>query len=140
MSRPSNAPPRLLIVDDEPTINFALWDFLVRLGYRVDRARSRSEAEGLLAGEPYALALIDLRLGVAEPRGGLSLVRRMRERSPNARVILLTAYGSAEIETELAALGTDFLLLSKPQPLARLAEEVERLLALRPAGPCEPAP
>jgi DNA-binding response OmpR family regulator len=135
----SSPPPRLLIVDDEATINFALWDYLVRSGYQVDRARNRREAEDLLAGEPYALAIIDLRLGVSEPRGGLSLVRRVRERSPGARVILLTAYGSPEIEAELAGLGTGLLLLSKPQPLARLADEVARLLAQRAADPCEPA-
>ncbi|HYO15558.1 MAG TPA: response regulator [Thermoanaerobaculia bacterium] len=139
MSQESSAPPRLLIVDDEATINFALWDYLVRFGFQVDRARTRSEAEALLAGEPYALAIIDLRLGAAEPRGGISLIRRVRERFPAARIILLTAYGSPEIEAEIADLGSDLLVLSKPQPLARLAEEVVKLLARRASDPCEPA-
>jgi DNA-binding response OmpR family regulator len=125
-------PHRLLLVDDEAAILFAMEDFLVRFGYRVDRASSRAEAERLLAGDQaYALAIVDLRLGAEEPRGGLDLLRRIRESSPQTRTILLTAYQSPEVEAELAALGAD-RLLSKPQPLARLAEEVSALLGGRP--------
>jgi len=122
---------RLLIVDDEEAILFAMGDFLVRSGYQVDRASSRQEAERLLAGEPYSLAIVDLRLGATEPRGGLDLLRRIRESSPQTQTILLTAYGSPEVEAELAALGAG-RMLSKPQPLTRLASEVSELLAGRP--------
>jgi CheY-like chemotaxis protein len=121
-------PPRLLVVDDEAAILFAMGDYLSRSGYEVDRARSRAEAEGLLAAAPYDLVLVDLRLGVSEPRGGLEVLRRLRERQPRTRAILLTAYGSAEVEAELAAFGA-VRLLSKPQPLARIAVEVAELLA-----------
>ncbi len=120
--------PRLLVVDDEPAILFALADYLSRSGYAVDRARSRAEAEGLLAADSYDLVVVDLRLGVSEPRGGLAVLSRLRERQPRTRAILLTAYGSAEVEAELAAFPS-VRLLSKPQPLACLAEEVAGLLA-----------
>jgi DNA-binding response OmpR family regulator len=121
-------PPRLLVVDDEPAILFALGDYLSRSGYAVDRARGRAEAESLLAATSYDLVLVDLRLGVSEPRGGLEVLRRLRERQPGARVILLTAYGSAEVEAEVGAFQA-VRLLSKPQPLARIAVEVAGLLA-----------
>ena len=120
---------RLLIVDDEEAISFAMSDFFSRSGYRVDRARTRGEAEALLAGsEDYDLVIADLRLSIHEPRAGLDLLRLARSRSPLVRMILLTAYGSPEVEAELAAFG-DALLLSKPQPLLRIQEEVARLLA-----------
>jgi two-component system response regulator PilR (NtrC family) len=125
------SPHRLLLVDDEEAILFAMGDFLMRCGYEVDRASSRVEAERLLAGGSYSLAIVDLRLSVAEPRGGLDVLRRLRESSPRTRTILLTAYGSPEVEAELAALGAD-RLLSKPQRLARLAEEVAALLSGKP--------
>ena len=120
--------PRLLVVDDEPAILFAMGDYLSRSGYEVDRARGRAEAERLLAAAAYDLVVVDLRLGVSEPLGGLAVLRRLRERQPRARAVLLTAYGSAEVEGEVAALG-EVRLLSKPQPLARLAVEVASLLA-----------
>jgi DNA-binding NtrC family response regulator len=122
--------PRLLIVDDEPAILFAMGDYLSRSGYAVDRARSREEAEVLLAAALYDLVIADLRLGASEPRGGLEVLRQVRARQPRARTILLTAYGSPEVEAELARLGAG-RLLSKPQPLARIAEEVEELLEPR---------
>ena len=125
------SPHRLLIVDDEEAILFAMGDFLVRCGYQVDSASSREQAERLLAGgHTYALAILDLRLSAAEPRGGLELLRRIRQSTPQTQTILLTAYGSPEVEAELAALGAS-RMLSKPQPLASLAAEVAALLASR---------
>jgi len=126
------APVRLLVVDDEEAISFALADYLGRSGYEVDCARTRQEAEELL-GERcrYALVIADLRLSAHEPRGGLELLRRVRQRCPESRIILLTAYGSSDVESELAALGGG-VLLSKPQSLLRLGEEVARLLAGAP--------
>jgi DNA-binding response OmpR family regulator len=125
--------PRLLIVDDEAAILFAMWDYLSRSGYAVDRARGREEAERLLAAERYDLVIADLRLGAAEPRGGLEVLRRARESQPRARTLLLTAYGSAEVEAELARLGAG-PLLSKPQPLSRIVGEVEELLRRPDSG------
>jgi two-component system response regulator FlrC len=125
----SPSPPRLLLIDDEESILFAMWDFLTQLGYDVDQARNRREAENLLAaGEPYSLVIADLRLDVSDPRGGLRLLRRAREISPHTRTILLTAFGSPDVEAELAAVGAD-RLLSKPLPLDRIAREVDLLLS-----------
>jgi DNA-binding NtrC family response regulator len=134
MENPEAAAPRLLIVDDEEAISFAMWDYLGRSGFRIDRARTREEAEALLAGpDPYDLVIADLRLSTRDPRGGLDLLRRAHDRSPEVRIILLTAYGSGEVEAELACF-SHAVLLSKPQPLVRIAEEVFRLLS-PPLGP-----
>ncbi|HYU35275.1 MAG TPA: response regulator [Thermoanaerobaculia bacterium] len=128
-NRISPCPRRLLVIDDEESILFAMWDFLTQRGYEVDQARSRREAEDLLeTGAPYALVIADLRLDVSDPRGGLRILRRVRQSSPKTRTILLTAFGSPDVEAELAAVGAD-RLLSKPQPLERIAREVDLLLA-----------
>jgi CheY-like chemotaxis protein len=124
-------PHRLLIVDDEEAILFALGDFLTRKGYEIDRASHREQAATLLAAGNYALVIVDLRLGVNEPRGGLEVLRRLRERQPETPAILLTAYGSAEVEAALAGLGP-VRLLWKPQPLALILQEVEELLSGSP--------
>jgi DNA-binding NtrC family response regulator len=126
-------PHRLLIVDDEAAILFALGDFLTRNGYEVDRASHREQAGTLLAAGTYALVIVDLRLGVHEPRGGLEVLHRLRERQPETPAILLTAYGSAEVEAALSGLGP-VRLLWKPQPLTRILQEVEELLSSRPGS------
>lgn len=122
---------RLLIIDNEEAIVFAMADYLGGLGYEVDAARSAYEASVLLALTEYALVLADLRLDPEDTRGGLDLLRVARQRCRSTPLILLTAYGSTEVESQLRELGP-VLLLSKPQPLARIGEQIRRLLA----SPC----
>lgn len=121
-------PQRLLIIDDEEAIVFAMADYLGGLGYEVDAARNAYEALAFLSRAEYALVVADLRLDPEETRGGLDLLRVARERCRSTPLILLTAYGSTEVEAQLKELGPT-LLLSKPQPLARIGEQIRRLLA-----------
>jgi CheY-like chemotaxis protein len=122
---------RLLIVDDEVPILFAMKDYFEGLGYEVDTAAQLCEAQELIDRQPYAFVLADLRLSASDRAEGLELAAYVRERTPAARVLLLTAYGSPEIESQARQLGVD-AFLHKPQPLSRIAGLV-RELALGPA-------
>lgn len=112
--------PRLLVVDDEESILLAIRDYFEPLGYEVDCARELEEAEALLSHIRYTLLIADLRLTGVQGNEGLELIRFARERSPWTRTIVLTGYGSTEIETEAIGRGVD-AFLQKPQPLAALA-------------------
>ena len=122
---------RILVVDDEEPILAAVREYFEPLGYEVDCARELEEAEALLAHVRYALLIADLRLTGSQSAEGLELIRFVRERSPWTRTILLTGFGSAEVETEALGRGVD-AFLQKPQPLARLAVIAEELM--RTAG------
>jgi CheY-like chemotaxis protein len=117
---------RLLIVDDEIPILFAMKDYFEGLGYEVDTAAQLWEAEELVDQKPYAFVLADLRLSASDRAEGLELAAYVRERAPAARILLLTAYGSAEIENQARQLGVD-AFLHKPQPLSRIAGLVREL-------------
>ncbi|HEX4960723.1 MAG TPA: response regulator [Thermoanaerobaculia bacterium] len=123
--------PQILIVDDEEPILSAVREYFEPLGYGVDCARELEEAEALLAHVRYALLIADLRLTGSQSAEGLELVRFVRERSPWTRTILLTGFGSLEVETEAMGRGVD-AFLQKPQPLARLAAVAEELLRISP--------
>ena len=112
--------PRLLVVDDEEAILSAIREYFKPLGYDVDCARELEEAEALLAHIRYALVIADVRLTGVHGNEGLELIRFIRERSPWTRIIVLTGYGSTEIEMEAIGRGVD-AFLQKPQPLAELA-------------------
>ena len=58
---PPIPPRRLLVVDDEAPILFALRQYFSPLGYAVVCAREREEAEALLAHDEFALVIADLR-------------------------------------------------------------------------------
>ncbi|HKV08451.1 MAG TPA: response regulator [Thermoanaerobaculia bacterium] len=117
---------RILVVDDEEPILFAIRDYFEPLGWQVDCAQELEEAEALLSHIRYTLLIADLRLTGIHSNEGLELIRFVRERSPWTRVIVLTGYGSVEIEGEAVGRGVDAFLL-KPQPLAALAEIAARL-------------
>src|SRR5262245_22884033 len=107
---------RLLIVEDEPAILFALTLYFSREGVAVDTARTREEAEELLALEHYAVVIADLRLGGSSSTEGLDIISDVHRIAPETKVILLTAYGSSEVELEARQRGAH-VLLHKPQPL-----------------------
>ena len=118
---------RMLAVDDEEPILFALRDFFEQEGYEVDCAQELEEAEALLSHVRYDLLIADLRLTGVHGSEGLELVRFSRERSPWTRIVVLTGFGSAEIENEAVGRGVD-VFLQKPQPLASLAAIAADLL------------
>ncbi|HEX3557150.1 MAG TPA: response regulator [Thermoanaerobaculia bacterium] len=122
---------RILVVDDEEPILAAVREYFEPLGYGVDCARELEEAEALLAHVRYDLMIADLRLTGSQSAEGLELIRFVRERSPWTRTILLTGFGSAEVETEALGRGVD-AFLQKPQPLAHLASIAAELM--RSAG------
>ncbi len=113
----------MLVVDDEKTITFAIQNYFKRRGYRVDCAQELEEAEALMANVHYDVVIADLRLTGAHGSEGLEIVRTVRERYPRTRVILLTAYGSPEIEAAAIRYGVHSFL-QKPKPLAELAAVV----------------
>jgi two-component system NtrC family response regulator/two-component system response regulator HydG len=119
-------PFTLLIVDDEPTILAAMREYFEVLGWRVDCATSAAEALPLLERGGYAVLIADLRLDARRGEEGLWLIEAARARSPAIRTLLLTAYGSPEVEERARNLGVD-VFLHKPQRLQCVAETVSRL-------------
>ena len=119
-------PHKVLVVDDEASILFAMTEYLARVGYEVDSAHGTTEALMLLAATPYSVVISDLRLTATHQSDGLDLLAHVRARSPRTRTILLTAYGATETEQEAQRLGVD-ALLSKSQDLSEIAAVVDRL-------------
>jgi DNA-binding response OmpR family regulator len=116
---------RLLVVDDEEPIRLALREYFTARGYAVDSAQEIEEAEALLNVNTYDIVIADLRLTGIHGAEGLELVSYVRERSA-ANVILLTAYGTSEIERVAYERGAT-AFLHKPMPLGAIAELVARL-------------
>jgi len=103
-------------------------DYLESFDWDVDCARSVPEAHQALEGEPYSVVVADLRLSPTEAIGGLEVIGRVRRDFPETRTLLLTAYGSSQVEEEARRMGVD-AVLHKPQPLAELVKIVFGLVA-----------
>jgi DNA-binding NtrC family response regulator len=119
--------PRLLVVDDEESICFSMSEYFSLHGFKVDTAREVEEAEKLVESTEYRVIIQDLRLGTTRDPDGLNIIKMAHERNPETRIIVLTAYGSAEMEDEARRCGAD-AFLRKPKPLSQVAQVVQGLI------------
>jgi CheY-like chemotaxis protein len=122
---------RILIVDDEESILFAVRQCLNALGYDVDCVRNSMDAKALLRTAHCALVITDLSLAGSHGTEGLDVILYAREQWPRTRVVLMTAYASPEIEQQARGRGVD-AILNKPVPLSDLAQVVCGLLGSAP--------
>ena len=123
--------PRLLVVDDEESICFSMSEYFSLHGFKVDTARDLDEAEELIETTAYEVVIQDLRLGMTRNPDGLDVIRRIQERNPFTRIIVLTAYGSTEMEDEARRCGAD-AFLRKPKPLSQVAQVIQGLIESPP--------
>ncbi|UNK78662.1 response regulator [Sphingopyxis granuli] len=79
--------PRILLIDDEPSIREPLSEYLEGQGFAVSDAASAAEARSVLRAKSIDLVVSDIMMPGED---GLSLTRHLRETS-NIPVILLTA-------------------------------------------------
>jgi two-component system, NtrC family, response regulator AtoC len=122
---------RVLIVDDEPLIRWSLSETLMDRGFDVIETGDGAGAVHVLT-EPWRsidVVLLDYRLPDANDLTFLATVRRL---APNARVILMTAYGTPEVVSGALDLGA-FRVLHKPFEMDDLASLVLEAHASRPS-------
>jgi len=119
--------PRLLVVDDEESICFSMSEYFSLQGYRVDTAQELDEAEKLIVASEYKVVIQDLRLSETRNPDGLDIIKLIRGHNPQTRIVVLTAYGSSEMEDEARRCGAD-AFLRKPKPLSQVAQVIQGLL------------
>jgi two-component system cell cycle response regulator CtrA len=122
VSSPSNAPPlpaarpRVLVVDDEPTIRTVTRLMLERAGYAVEEAGDGAAAVARVraAEAPFAAILLDVTL---PDRPGTDVLPDLRSAAPRSPVVLT----SGKPEEDVPGHGADGFL---PKPFSK-----EQLLA-----------
>lgn len=122
---------RILIVDDEELIVLAMRKYFEGIHYAVDTALELEEAQAMLANYDYDLVIADLRLTGIGGVEGLQIVADVHQKCADTRVILLTAYGTPEIERESYNRGAD-AFLHKPKALMEIAHIANNLLGQTP--------
>ncbi len=122
-------PKRILIVDDEPTLVFFLKQGLqeTEILYNIAGTSSSEEALTKLTYNRYDLLITDLKMpGLS----GFTLVELARSLHPDIGVIVMTAFGSPEVEDEAAQLEVNGYL-TKPFSIATLSDIATKILAAK---------
>jgi len=123
---------RILIVEDEEKVAFFLKESLSGLesGYNVISTPSAEEALAVIDSTDFDLVIADFRL---PGRNGLELINDLRFSRPHTHTMLITAYGSDELEAA-AYRHNVARYFAKPFRLSEFVEAVQEILT-----PLEPA-
>ena len=120
----SNAVPRVLVVDDEPSIVDALATCLRYEGFEVDEAATGRHALALAQDDPPDLVILDVMLPGLD---GLEVTRRLRADGVNVPILFVTARDT--LADKLAGLtigGDDYV--TKPFALTEVIARVQTIL------------
>ncbi len=101
---------KLLIVDDEESVNFAISELFIQEGYEVISAYSAEEGITQLEHNQCDIAIVDYNLpGI----NGIDLLTIIKKNYSSIPVILITAYGSESVAIEAIKKGA-YDYISKP--------------------------
>lgn len=117
---------RVLIVDDEETLTFSLYQsfILLKNDYEVVTANSGEEALSRLEEGHFDLVITDIFMpGIS----GFDLLNHIKERFPETEVMVMTAYGSSEHKDEAFNKGARYYV-EKPFEIKEFKKLVIELL------------
>ncbi|MBW1860239.1 MAG: sigma-54-dependent Fis family transcriptional regulator [Deltaproteobacteria bacterium] len=117
----------ILVVDDDAFLRDACNQALSRHGHSVTLAKSGSESLELLERWSFDLILLDLKM---PDEDGLTILATVKERDPEAVVVIITGYGTIETAVQAIKLGA-FDFIAKPFTPDELLEIVNRVLRNR---------
>jgi len=126
--------PRILLVEDEPSLVLTLSDRLLSEGYRVETAGDGNEALARVEEIPVDLILLDVML---PGKNGFDVCRDLRQRGVAVPILMLTARTQVTDRVVGLKLGADDYL-TKPFEMIELLARVEALLR-RARTPIAPA-
>ena len=118
--------PKLLIVDDEPSVRLSIRTVLHRQDLIVFEAETPDEALRITLEESPDVVLLDIRLGATS---GLELFHELHRLDPKSLVVFVTGFGTAETAIEAMKLGA-YDYLTKPLDAKQLKRVVEQALVI----------
>ncbi len=131
MTVPKGRGETVLVVEGDPVLRILVSEMLSYLGYRVLQAPDGRSALAVLEAEDE-VDLLFTTLVLICYMTGIDLAEKARSRAPLLKV-LYTSGNPDEAAEQMARLGEDAHLITRPWPRGDLARKVRAVLDARPA-------
>ena len=129
-----NAPPKILLAEDEPNFGTVLEAYLKLANYKVDWCKNGKEALQKLKMYDYDLCILDVMMPEMD---GFTLAREIKKSKPKLPFIFLTAKAMKEDILKGFKIGADDYL-TKPFDSEILIEKIKVILRKKETIPAEP--
>jgi two-component system, response regulator, stage 0 sporulation protein F len=118
---------QILIVDDEESVLLVLKNSLIKLGdaYQVSTASTAFSALEQIQSRSFDLVVTDYKMPDMD---GLQLMEAIRMIQPQARLIMMTAYGTEKLEQQVSQLEA-YRYLTKPLEISAFRQIVREALS-----------
>ncbi|MCB0378007.1 MAG: sigma-54-dependent Fis family transcriptional regulator [Bdellovibrionales bacterium] len=118
--------PKILVVDDEPTLRAALFRIFSRRNYKVITTANIKEAESVItSNSEMELAIVDVKL----PDGdGIELLSTLKQKYNDIPVIVLTGFASIDVAVKATKMGA-YHFMTKPFNIEELVSLAEKALS-----------
>lgn len=137
-----SSPPRLMVIDDEPTVGRRLEHVFGKIGFIIETFTSPAAAMQRLREQPFDVVVTDLKM---KGMDGMQVLAQIREHHPQIKVILITGYAQLETAAEAFRQGV-FDFITKPfrlnelrQSILRATESLRRDDTPQPSSPQSPS-
>ena len=117
---------KILIVDDEKTILLSLAYALKTEGVEVITCNKSEWAEKALSNYHFDLVITDVRLSGTKGEEGLEILESTKKKHPKTPIIIMTAYGSEEVQQRARELGA-YRYFDKPIDINVLLDCITKL-------------
>ncbi|GAF21490.1 MULTISPECIES: response regulator [Shouchella] len=87
----------VMIVDDQFGIRVLLTEILQKDGYQMYQAANGKEALDIQELEEIDIVLLDMKIPGMD---GVEILKKMKERQPSIKVVMMTAYGELKMVNE----------------------------------------
>jgi len=105
-----NTKAKILIVDDEEVVRLSYTRILSGTNCNVKAVSTWTQVAQLMQEDPFDVVLLDLRMPEMD---GITVLRALKQRWPESKVIIITGYPTLESAKEAVALGA-YDYLTKP--------------------------
>lgn len=112
---------KILVVDDKVGIVSFLYDYFSHKNFQVLQAMNGKDAVKVVEKELPMIVLLDIKLGWG--KDGIQVLKEIKEKFPEVKVIMMTSVSSDEVIAEAFKLGADDYI-TKPFSLDYLEKVV----------------